>query len=336
MDKVRWGLMSTARINNQLIPAIRNSERGELTAVASRRKMKARKYARENHIPLAFGSYEELLASPDVDAVYVSLPNHLHAEWTIRALHAGKHVLCEKPLALSVDEVDAIIAASQETGKFAMEALMYRHHPQSLMVEKWIEEGRIGALQSIRGVFNFVLDHPGDYRYQPEMGGGAIWDIGIYPLSYAQWLMKEPAQQVFGVQRTGKTGVDMVFQGEMMFSGDRFAQISCSFQSPTHTSVEIMGSAGRILLTRPFVNIGKGEKIQLFDAYGELSEFEPTETDLYRFEVENLHSAILDRVAPRVSLRDSRNHILTIRSFLESSKGNCVIDLRKFEGSDGK
>lgn len=331
MHKIRWGLMSTARINNQLIPAIRSSERGELAAVASRRIMKARKYAREKQIPLAFGSYDEMLASPDVDAVYVSLPNHLHAEWTIRALRAGKHVLCEKPLALTVEEVDAIISASKETGKSAMEALMYRHHPQTLMVAEWIENGRIGALQSVRGVFNFVLDHRGDYRYEPELGGGAIWDIGIYPISYAQWLMKEPAKQVFGVQRTGKSGVDMVFHGEMVFSGDRFAQISCSFQSPTHTSVEIMGTKGRILLTKPFVNIGMGETIQLFDEYSEMSKYKTTETDLYRFEVENLHSVILDGAIQRVSLQESRNHILTIRGFLESAQSNRVIHLEKTE-----
>ena len=268
-----------------------------------------------------------MLASPDVDAVYVSLPNHLHAEWTIRALRAGKHVLCEKPLALSVEEVDAIIAASKQTGKHAMEALMYRHHPQSLMIEQWIAEGRIGALQSIRGVFNFVLDHPGDYRYQPDMGGGAIWDIGIYPISFAHWLMKEPAQRVLGVQRTGETGVDMIFHGEMMFSGNRYAQISCSFQSPTHTSVEIMGSRGRILLTRPFVNIGQGEKIQFFDKYSELIEYESTQADLYRFEIDNLHNAILDGKSPRISLADSRDLIHTIRCFLESAKIHSVVEL---------
>lgn len=328
MTKIRWGLMSTARINNQIIPAIRNSSRGELLAVASRRKMKARKYARQNQIPTAFGSYEDMLASSDVDAVYVSLPNHLHAEWTIKAMKAGKHVLCEKPLALSVEEVDAISETSKETGMHAMEALMYRHHPQSLMIEKWIDGGRIGDLQSIRGVFNFILDNSGDYRNVPEMGGGAIWDIGIYPISYAQWLMKEPSERVFGVQRTGETGVDMVFQGEMMFSRDRYAQISCSFQSPTHTSVEIMGSKGRILLTRPFVNIGHGEKIQLFDQYSEMSEYESTEADLYRYEVENLHGAILDENAPRISLQESRNHIHTIRCLLESARINKVIALK--------
>jgi D-xylose 1-dehydrogenase (NADP+, D-xylono-1,5-lactone-forming) len=327
MDKIRWGLMSTARINNQLIPAICNSSRGELLAVASRRMIRARKYARQKQIRMAFGSYDEMLASPDVDVVYVSLPNHMHAEWTIKALQAGKHVLCEKPLALSEEEVDAVLLASKETGKHVMEALMYRHHPQSLMIEKWVEEGRIGEIQSIRGVFNFVLDHPGDYRYEPEMGGGAIWDIGIYPISFAQWLMKEPAQRVFGMQRTGKNGVDMVFHGEMVFSEGRFAQISCSFQSPSHTSVEIMGAKGRILVTRPFVNMGHGEVIQIFDEYGKLSKYESTESDLYKYEVENLHSAILDGKAPRISLQDSWNHIHTIRSLLESAKTNSVIEL---------
>ena len=328
MNGIRWGLMSTARINSKLIPAIRKSNRGELVAVASRKKMKARRYARQNKIPMFFGSYEEMLASPDVDAVYVSLPNHLHAEWTIKALRAGKHVLCEKPLALSVEEVDAIIVACKETGKHAVEALMYRHHPQSLRIEKWIEEGKIGELQSLRGVFNFVLAHPNDYRFNPDMGGGAIWDVGVYPISYAQWIMKQPAQRVFGVQKIGETGVDMVFQGEMMFSGERFAQISCSFQSPSHTSIEIMGTKGRILITKPYADIGQGEKIQIFDEYGELSEYETKEKDLYTYEVKNLHSVILDGAQPRVPLADSRNHVLTIRSFLESAKTGKIVELR--------
>lgn len=327
MNSIRWGLMSTARINNKLIPAIRKSSRGELVAVASRKKIKAKMYARKNNIPIAFGSYEEMLSAREVDAVYISLPNCLHAEWTIKALRAGKHVLCEKPLALSADEVDAIKDACEETGNYAAEALMYRHHPQSLMIEEWITAGRIGEIQTVRGVFNFVLDNPKDYRTRAEMGGGALWDIGVYPVSYAQWLMKEPAERVFGVQHVGPTGVDVIFQGELLFSGGRFAQISCSFQSPAHTSVEVIGTKGRLLISRPFVNMGHGEKIQLFNAYGELTETETEISDLYSFEVKDLHDAVLDGKQPRVSLKDSWDNIHTICGLYRSAKTSNVVNL---------
>jgi predicted dehydrogenase len=155
MNKVRWGLLSTAHINRRLIPAIRASQRGDLVAVASRTPESAETYAQEWEIPTAFGSYEEMLASDTIDAVYIGLPNHLHAEWTIRALYNGLHVLCEKPFTLSLKEMDDVILTARETGKVVAEAFMYRHHPQMKIVDDWIREGRLGEINTVHGIFDF-------------------------------------------------------------------------------------------------------------------------------------------------------------------------------------
>jgi hypothetical protein len=185
MPRLRWGLLSTARINRAVIPAIRGSARSELTAVASRTLDRAREYAAEWRIPRAIGSYEALVDDPDVDVLYIPLPNHLHVEWTVKALEAGKHVLCEKPLALSVEDVDRIAGACRRTGKAAAEAFMYRHHPLTAAAQAFAAGGRLGAINSYRGAFTFLLTREGDVRLDPAMGGGSLWDVGCYPVSYA-------------------------------------------------------------------------------------------------------------------------------------------------------
>ena len=176
---LNWGLLSTARINNALIPPLQFSKPNHLLAVASRSQENADIYAKEKKISRAYGSYEALLADPEIDVIYNPLPNHLHAEWTIKAVEAGKHVLCEKPLALSVDEVDAIHAAAHKHGRVVAEAFMYRHHPQTLKVQELVQSGSIGTLKLIRGSFSFILDREEDIRLlDPAMGGGSIWDVG--------------------------------------------------------------------------------------------------------------------------------------------------------------
>ena len=161
---LNWGLLSTARINRALITPLRASKRNYLLAVASRTQKSADAYAREKKIPRAHGSYEALLADPEIDVVYISLPNHLHAEWTIKAVQAGKHVLCEKPLALSVDDVDAVQAAASKHGRVVMEAFMYRHHPQTLKVQEIVKSGALGTLKLVRGSFSFILSREEDIR----------------------------------------------------------------------------------------------------------------------------------------------------------------------------
>ncbi|HSK89264.1 MAG TPA: Gfo/Idh/MocA family oxidoreductase, partial [Anaerolineales bacterium] len=281
---LNWGLLSTARINRALIPPLQVSKRNHLLAVASRTQAAADKYAREHKIPRAHGSYEALLADPEIDVIYNSLPNHLHTEWTIKAVEAGKHVLCEKPIALRVDEVDAMQSTARKHDRVVMEAFMYRHHAQTLKVQELVRSGSIGALKLIRGSFSFVLAREGDVRLDPAMGGGSIWDVGCYPISYARTIVGEDPLEVFGWQVTGPSGIDETFVGQMRFDHDIHAQFDCSFAIPFHSFMEIIGSEGTLSSPSPF-KPETNEKIYLTRA-------EKTETikikgqELYLGEVE--------------------------------------------------
>jgi predicted dehydrogenase len=183
--KIRWGVLSTARITDALIGPIKQAERSELVAVASRSLDKASAFAQENGIPQAYGSYEELLADPTIDVVYIPLPNSLHCEWTVKAAEAGKHVLCEKPLVTTMQEMDRIEAAAGANNVTVFEAFMYLNHPQMLKVKEMIAEGRLGNLRFITSWMGFYLppENNWDFRLNPAMGGGSMWDTGVYPNS---------------------------------------------------------------------------------------------------------------------------------------------------------
>jgi D-xylose 1-dehydrogenase (NADP+, D-xylono-1,5-lactone-forming) len=327
MSQVRWGLVSTANINKRLIPAIRASRRGELTAVASRTAASAESYAQEWEIPRAFASYEAMLASDEVDAVYISLPNHLHAEWTIKALRAGKHVLCEKPFALSLNEVDGMIAAAQETGLVLAEAFMYRHHPQTKIVGEWVKDGRLGQITLVQAQFNFAVQNPANVRLRPEWGGGCLWDVGVYPLSLAQYVMGGPPEWVVGSQRLGATGVDEFFAGQLHYGDGRIAQIASSFCTPFHTAAEIIGTEGRLSLNRPFVGMDDGRKLTFHPAQGEAQEIPVPEKELYLGEVEDMHAAVLDGQPNYLSLAETRNHVKTLLALYASAAEQRPISL---------
>jgi len=320
MNKVRWGLLSTARINRSLIPAIRASRHSDLNAVASRSADQARQYAQEWEIPLAFGGYQEMLDSGQVDAVYISLPNHLHAEWTVRALNAGVAVLCEKPFALSLAEVDAMIAASRASGKPLAEAFMYRHHPQTKIAGDLIQRGDLGEISHAWGTFSFLLDRPEDVRLQPEMGGGCLWDIGIYPLSLAQFVFGGAPLSVYGTQVTGASGVDMTFAGQMRYSGDRFAQISASFRTDYHAEFQVMGTLGRLHFNRPFTALKENRKLMFHPNKGDPRELRVPEQELYYGEVEDLNHALLENAPTYLRLEESRQHVQTALALYESAR----------------
>jgi D-xylose 1-dehydrogenase (NADP+, D-xylono-1,5-lactone-forming) len=318
--KLQWGLLSTARINRAVINPIQKSKRGVLSAVASRDEAKARDFALNWGISRIFGSYEAMLADPEIDVIYNPLPNSLHSEWTIKAVQAGKHVLCEKPLATTSKEVDAMIEASQKTGKMIAEAFMYRHHPQTLKVIEMIQSGAIGSLRLVRSSFSFTLNRTGDVRLNAALGGGSIWDIGCYPVSYARHLIGAEPVEVFGWQVTGESGVDETFVGEMRFPGDIYAQFDCSFRMPFRMALEIVGSEGTITLKRPFTP-RRVEAISL--QQGDRSTRHLVRSgDLYSYEIEDMHAAILDGKAPRISLLDSRGTVQTIRDLLRSAEKN--------------
>lgn len=338
MDTVRWGLLSTANINRALIPAIRETKRGKLVAIASRTLESAEKYAREWEIPQAFGSYDEMLESGEVDAVYIGLPNHLHAEWTIKALEEGIHVLCEKPFATSLDEVDAVITARDKSGKVVAEAFMYRHHPQTGIIKDWVQEGKLGQITLTRGAFDFRMGLDGrkpanlNVRMVPEYGGGCLWDVGIYPLSYIQFLMGGPPDWVFGSQELGPTGVDEVFAGQMGYpteKGEVLAQISCSFITPLHTFIEIVGTEGRLYISRPFTNMDRKAQVIFTDHKDKSKEIQIPRKSLYLGEVEDLQNAILDGSPTLISLKETRNHVRTALALYESAKTGHPVRLFK-------
>jgi D-xylose 1-dehydrogenase (NADP+, D-xylono-1,5-lactone-forming) len=332
MSRVRWGLVSTANINRRLIPAIRQSARGEMVAVASRSQASADSYAADWGIPRAFGSYEAMLDSDVIDAVYISLPNHLHAEWTIKALQAGKHVLCEKPFALSLDEVDEMIATAESTGCVLAEAFMYRHHPQTKLVGEWVKNGRLGDVTLIRATFNFdISGDPDNVRLVPEYGGGCLWDVGVYPISLAQFLLGRLPDWVAGSQWLGHNGVDEVFSGHLHYANEHggcAAQISASFRTPWHTFAEVLGTNGRLEMNRPFVGLDDGQRrLTFYPRQGEPQEIPVPEKALYLGEVEDMHDAILNGAKPYISLAETRNHVKTVLALYEAAASRQIVAL---------
>jgi predicted dehydrogenase len=315
---LRWGFLSTADINKALLNPLRSSKRNELLAVASRSQEKADEYARKNSVKRAYGSYEDLLADPDIDVIYNSLPNHMHAEWTVKAVQAGKHVLCEKPLALSLAEVDAISAAAKKYGKVVAEAFMYRTHPQTFKAQELVASGRLGRVRMIRGSYTYPGTDPDNYRWKPEMGGGGLWDVGCYPLSYTRALLGVEPLEVFGFQVTGPTGVDEFFAAQLHFPNDILAQFDCSVKVPYHVLIEIVGDEATLIIPKPF-NPGVKETLYL-TRDGKVETIAVKGTEAYISEVEDMADAILLGKRPRVSLADSRANTAAILALFESAK----------------
>ena len=245
-DRVRWGVLSTAKIGTQkVIPAMQQGERSTIRAIASRDLAKAREAAAALDVPTAYGSYEELLADPEVDAIYNPLPNHLHVEWSIRALEAGKHVLCEKPVGLDVADAEKLLAASRRHPELkVMEAFMYRHHPQWQRAKKKIEAGDVGELRTIQSFFSYYNDDPNNVRNQAEIGGGGLMDIGCYPISVSRFIFDaEPLKVVGTIERDPNFGTDRLTSAVMEFEQGTTTFI-CSTQLSPYQEVLIEGTEG--------------------------------------------------------------------------------------------
>ena len=252
MRRLRWGVLSTAKIGRtKVIPGIQRGERSEVVAIASRDAALARRVADELGIPSAHGSYEALLADPDVDAVYLPLPNHLHKPWTIAAARAGKHVLCEKPLALTARDAEEMIEACDREGVQLMEAFMYRLHPSWVAVRELVASGRVGRLQAVQSWFSFYNDDPANIRNIPEAGGGALYDIGCYCVNLSRMLFGREPTEVTGTIVRDATGTDVVSAGTLSF-GDGIASFGCSTRAESDQRVEIYGTEGRISIAIPF------------------------------------------------------------------------------------
>jgi len=313
MTSLRWGILGAGRIAPRLVRAVAASPRGTVTAVASRDDARARAFAARHGIPHAFGSYEDLLGSSDVDVVYIALPNHLHAEWTVRALDSGRHVLCEKPLALSVHEVDAIAEASRRNSREAVEASMFLHHPQTLRAVELACGGTLGPLELVVGSFSFFLTYPDDPRIDPGMGGGSLWDVGCYPVSLARRIAGEEPSDVAAFARFDERAVDRTFLGQMRFPGGLLAQFDCGFAAPDRERIEIVGQEASLVLDAPFLPEPDGPPPSLTLRRGRTATaVDVPSIDQYHAEVEDLTSVILDGAEPRVSLAFSRGGIATL------------------------
>jgi len=319
---VRVGLLSTARINDLVLRGARASERVEVVAVASRDAGRAQAYAAERGIPRAHGSYEALLADAEVDAVYISLPNALHHEWTMRALEAGKHVLCEKPYSRRPAEVEEAFAAAERAGLVLSEAFMWRHNPQTARLLELLPS--IGSLETVRATFSFVLlrhRDPGDVRLRPELDGGSLMDVGCYCVSGARLLAGDEPERVYGEQVVGPSGVDVRFSGLLRFPSGVVAEFTCAFTSE-HMSLEAVGSDGSLSLADPWharepVIVHAGREIRLQPA------------DSYRLELENLADAIAGEAPLLLGREDALGQARAIEALYRSAETGRAVALEK-------
>ena len=316
---LRWGILGVARINRSLIPPLQSSERNQLVAIASRDARRAEEAATRWRIPRSYGTYEELLADPEIDVVYNPLPNDLHVEWSIRAARAGKHVLCEKPLALTSPDLARLEDASRAKGVVVAEAFMYRHHPQTLKVRELVMGGVLGPVGLVRGSFTFTLNNPQDYRADPKRGGGALWDIGCYPVSYARYVLGEEPTLALGSQTLGGTGIDETFVGVLRFPGGALLSFDCGFSAPYRTQMEIVGREASLVVPRPF-KPGLEEKALLIRDGRDPEELPMPGDDLYRGEVEDMADAVLLRKPPRVGLQESRGNLLALAALRRAAE----------------
>ena len=328
-DKVRWGLLSTAWINVAMVGPMQRSPRSHLAAVASRGLEKAEAYAAENHIPRAYGSYQELIEDPEIDAVYNPLPNTLHADWTIRAARAGKHVMCEKPLVTNLEDLQAVEAAARQYGVTIFEAFSFLHHPQIQTIRRIMAEGRLGRVELVTCWDAFCLppEDRGNIRLQPELAGGGLWDVGVYPNAFAIALAGgTPPSEVWAQQSVGPTGVDLTLIAQMRFPDSMVAQISCGMQSAPRRGAEIIGTRGMLtvmdhLSGADWPGNSPKEGRMTFTATDRSREvIRIPAVDSYEAEVKAMEACILEGAAPVVSLDLSRAFLRSVLALYQSAR----------------
>jgi predicted dehydrogenase len=318
-EPVRWGILGTGGITRALLRGARRTKAVEIVAVGSRTADRAAEYASQHHIGRAHGSYEALLADPDVEAVYISLPNSLHHPWTMRALAAGKHVLCEKPYSRRHADVAAAFATAEIAGLVLSEAFMWRHHPQARMIVD-LRSG-IGELQTIRATFSFVLDRPNDIRLRADLDGGSLMDVGAYCVSGARLLTGEEPEMVFGTQVVGPSGVDVRFNGLMRFPGGAVAEIMSSFETD-HRGLEAIGSEGSIRLTNPWLPTDPDPVLIRDGVETPIDFFDP-----YQLELEDVSAAIRERRPALLGRTDAMGQARAIEGLYQSAETGLPVRL---------
>ena len=314
---VRWGILSTARIGNRLVEGAANTELAEIVAVASRTAATAQAFAERHGIPRAHGSYEALLADPDVEAVYVPLPNSMHVEWTKRALEAGKHVLCEKPMDRRPAQVERAFDLAEKHGLILSEAFMWRHNPQTARLRELLDGGAIGEVRLVRAAFSFVLAGDVDVRLDPALHGGALMDVGCYAVSGARFVVGGEPLRAMAEVVTGPTGVDMRLTGMLRFDRDVVATFDCGLDVCSRSELEVSGTEGRILLSDPWHCIDP--RIVLERGY-EREVVEVAVADSYALELADMAAAIRGERAPLLGRADAVGQARVIQALYRSAR----------------
>ena len=320
---MRLGLLSTARINNAILTAAQGTDRVDVVAVGSRDGAKAQAYAAEHRLERSHGSYEALLEDPEVDGVYISLPNSLHHAWTMRALAAGKHVLCEKPYSRSPAEVEEAFDAADAAGLVLAEAFMYRHNPQTVLARELVESGRIGRLRAVNATFSFPLADQSNVRMIADLDGGALMDLGCYCISGSRLLAGEP-ERVFGEQTVSESGVDVAFHGTLRFPHDVVAQIDASFVAQNRQRLEVVGEEGTLVLATPWRVDDPGIVVRRSD--GDVLMDVPL-VDSYTLELEDFAAAAAGEKESLLGRADALAQARTIDALYRSAEAGEPVTL---------
>ncbi len=320
---VKWGILSTADINRKLLAGAAESDDVEVVAVGSRDLGRAQEFARTWGIERAYATYDELLADPDVEAVYIPLPNTMHSEWSTRSLEAGKHVLCEKPFSRHIADVERAFDAAEETGLHLSEAFMYRHHPQTARLAELVASGAIGDLRVIRTTFSYSLYDPENIRLRTDAEGGSLMDVGCYCVSGARLLGGEP-ESVVGAAHIGSSGTDWVFTGLMRFPGDVVALFDCGTSLPNRDELEAIGTEGSLFLDDPWHC--QSPVIEL-RRDGSVERIELEAANPYRLELEDMNAAIRGERQPLLGRADALGQVRAIDGLFRSFEGGGVVEL---------
>jgi len=318
-DLLRLGVMGTADIAvNRVIKSLRKSKKVKVNAISSREISGAEKWAVKLGIEKYFGSYEEMLKSGDIDAVYIPLPNTMHCEWTIRALNAGKHVMCEKPLALTSEEVRRMIKSARENDLVLMEGFMYRFHPRNRDVLEMCCKGSIGEIKAVESSFSYVLDDPSSYLMSRELGGGALYDIGCYCVNVSRLMTGSEPVEVYGMFNLTATNVDMTFSGHLRFPKGKITSFHVSMDEEPRFYYRVIGDKGMIEVPGAFVSFGKQTNIVIQkNEKRETRQYQGV--DEYRLEFEHFAEAALEKKPLLYDIEDSLKNVYVLEALLESA-----------------
>ena len=329
MQKVRWGIISTAKIGTEkVIPAMQRGHHCDIVAIASRDSKRAQRTAQELKIPKSYGSYEELLADEEIDAVYNPLPNHLHVPWSVRALEAGKHVLCEKPIALSSHEAQKLVdAAEQHPNLKVMEAFMYRHHPQWVKAKELVTSGQLGELRTIQSFFSYFNADPDNIRNQSEIGGGALMDIGCYNISLSRFLFDAEPTRVLGiVDRDPEFQTDRLTSGILQFR-EGTSTFTCGTQLTPYQRIHAFGTTGRVEIEIPFNAPPDRPCKAWLQTGGEVQEITFDACDQYGIQGDLFSKSILDDSQVATPLLDAVHNMRVIEAIFDSAQTNQWVSI---------